>query len=133
MDQEIRRPGFCSSERSGEVARWKSWQAEPRRCSEREPADSLGDKSNAIGGWLPSLTFGDVRPVALDRRIMNQHSVTTGSPVTRAPVFFWITVSLLAMLLLAGVAAVLFLVLEAGRINREGGWGWILVAGISVM
>src|SRR6266446_4736467 len=28
-----------------------------RRSSEREPADSLRDKSNAIGGWLPSLTF----------------------------------------------------------------------------
>src|SRR6185436_8798485 len=28
-----------------------------RRCSEREPADSLRDESNVIGGWLPSLTF----------------------------------------------------------------------------
>src|SRR6266571_2509822 len=28
-----------------------------RRSSEREPADSLRDKSNVIGGWLPSLTF----------------------------------------------------------------------------
>jgi hypothetical protein len=28
-----------------------------KRCSEREPADSLRDKSNVIGGWLPSLTF----------------------------------------------------------------------------
>jgi hypothetical protein len=28
-----------------------------RRSSEREPADSLGGKSNVIGGWLPSLTF----------------------------------------------------------------------------
>jgi 2-polyprenyl-3-methyl-5-hydroxy-6-metoxy-1,4-benzoquinol methylase len=28
-----------------------------RRCSEREPADSLRGKSNVIGGWLPSLTF----------------------------------------------------------------------------
>lgn len=27
-----------------------------RRSSEREPADSLRDKSNATGGWLPSLT-----------------------------------------------------------------------------
>jgi hypothetical protein len=31
--------------------------AQPGRCSEREPADSLRDKSNVIGGWLPSLTF----------------------------------------------------------------------------
>jgi len=28
-----------------------------RRCSEREPADSLRDKFNVTGGWLPSLTF----------------------------------------------------------------------------
>jgi len=28
-----------------------------RRSSEQEPADSLRDKSNVIGGWLPSLTF----------------------------------------------------------------------------
>jgi len=28
-----------------------------RRCNEREPADSLRDKSNVIGGWLLSLTF----------------------------------------------------------------------------
>src|SRR5687768_12565787 len=27
-----------------------------RRCSEREPAVSLRDKSNVIGGWVPSLT-----------------------------------------------------------------------------
>lgn len=28
-----------------------------RRRSERQPADSLRDRSNVIGGWLPSLTF----------------------------------------------------------------------------
>lgn len=28
-----------------------------RRSSEREPADSLRDKSNATGGWPASLTF----------------------------------------------------------------------------
>jgi hypothetical protein len=28
-----------------------------RRSSEREPADSLRDKSNVTGRWLPSLTF----------------------------------------------------------------------------
>jgi hypothetical protein len=32
-------------------------EAPTRRSSEREPADSLRDKSNVIGGWLPSLTF----------------------------------------------------------------------------
>ena len=34
-----------------------------RRCSEREPADSLRDKFNVIGGWLPSLTFSFGLPV----------------------------------------------------------------------
>jgi len=36
-----------------------------KRCSEREPADSLRTKSNILGGWLPSLTFafGDRRYV----------------------------------------------------------------------
>ena len=31
------------------------------------PADALRDKSNAIGGWLPSLTFsfGDTEPLAM--------------------------------------------------------------------
>jgi hypothetical protein len=28
-----------------------------RRCSESEPADSAGDKSNIRGGWLRSLTY----------------------------------------------------------------------------
>jgi hypothetical protein len=64
---------------------------------------------------------------------MNQHSVTPGRPPTRAPVFFWITVGLLAMLLLGGVAAVLLLLPEAGHINRSGGWGWLLVASIYVV
>jgi hypothetical protein len=35
-----------------------------RRCSEPEPADSLRDKSNVIGGWLRSLTFAlGIRPM----------------------------------------------------------------------
>ena len=58
---------------------------------------------------------------------------TPGRPATRAPVFFWITVGLLAMLLLGGAAAALLLVPEAGNINRSGGWGWLLVAGIYVV
>ncbi len=64
---------------------------------------------------------------------MNQHSVTAGKPATRAPVFFWITVSLLAMLLLGGAAAALLLVPAAGSINRSGGWGWLLVGAIYVV
>ena len=64
---------------------------------------------------------------------MNQHSVTTSRPATRAPVFFWMTVGLLALLLLGGAAAALLLVLEAGNINRSGGWGWLLVGAIYVV
>jgi hypothetical protein len=33
------------------------WTRRTKRSSEREPADSLRDKSNVIGGWLPSLTL----------------------------------------------------------------------------
>jgi hypothetical protein len=52
---------------------------------------------------------------------------------TRAPVFFWITVGLLAMLLFGGAAAALLLVFAAENINRSGGWGWLLVGGIYVV
>jgi hypothetical protein len=54
---------------------------------------------------------------------MNQYSVTPARPASRAPVFFWITVGLLAMLLLGGVAASLLAVLDARNINRSGGLG----------
>ena len=55
-------------------------------------------------------------------------------PATRAPVFFWITVGLLALLLLGGAAAAaLLLIFAAEDINRSGGWGWLLVAGIYVV
>lgn len=64
---------------------------------------------------------------------MNRHSVTSGSPPTRAPVFFWITIGLLALFLLGGAAGVLLLVFEAKSINRSGGWGWILVGAIYVV
>ena len=64
---------------------------------------------------------------------MNQNPVTP-KPVTRAPVFFWITVGLLAMLVLGGViGALLLLVFAAGNINRSGGWGWLLVLVIYVV
>jgi hypothetical protein len=63
---------------------------------------------------------------------MNQDSLTPEKPATRAPVFFWITVSLLSILLLAGAAVALLLVHEAKSINRSGGWGWLLVGGIYV-
>jgi len=64
---------------------------------------------------------------------MNQPSVTSGKPATRAPVFFWITITLLALLLLAGTAGALWLVFEAKNINRSGGWGWLLVGAIYVV
>ncbi len=63
---------------------------------------------------------------------MNQDSLTPERPATRAPVFFWITAGLLAMLLLGGAAAALFLAHEVENINRQGGWGWLLVGGIYV-
>src|SRR5678816_1161155 len=69
----------------------------------------------------------------LRRKIMHQHSVTPERPASRVPVFFWITVALLAMLLVGGAAAALLLVFEADNINRSGGWGWLLVVGIYVV
>ena len=34
------------------------WEiVQPERSSEWEPADSLRNEFNVIGGWLPSLTF----------------------------------------------------------------------------
>ena len=52
---------------------------------------------------------------------MNPHSVAPEPQVARAPVFFWITVCMLAMLLLGGVAAAVWLGFEAKSINRSGG------------
>jgi len=63
---------------------------------------------------------------------MNQDTLTRERPATRAPVFFWITVGLLAMLLLGGAAVVLLLAPQAKDINRAGGWGWLLVGGVYV-
>src|SRR5262245_9339748 len=64
---------------------------------------------------------------------MTQQAVTPGRPANSKPVFFWLTLALLALLLLGGAAAALLLVLQAGNINRSGGWGWILVAGIAIV
>ena len=69
----------------------------------------------------------------LRRSTMNQHSVTSGRKAARAPVFFWITVGMIALLLLGGVAAAVWLVFQAESINRSGGWGWLLVAAIYVV
>ena len=40
-----------------EVIREERADFQQERCSEREPAESLTDKWNVIGGWLPSLTL----------------------------------------------------------------------------
>ena len=64
---------------------------------------------------------------------MNPHSVAPEPQVARAPVFFWITVCMLAMLLLGGVAAAVWLGFEAKSINRSGGWGWLLAIAIYVV
>src|SRR5438105_4581123 len=42
-----------------------------RRCSERQPADSLRNKWNVAGGWHPSLTFASGVPVPTPRQTMN--------------------------------------------------------------
>ena len=64
---------------------------------------------------------------------MNQHSVAPEKQATRAPVFFWITVGMITLLFLVGVAAALWLVFQAESINRSGGWGWLLVGAIYVL
>jgi hypothetical protein len=64
---------------------------------------------------------------------MNPHSVAPERQATRAPVFFWITVGMLAMLLLVGVAAAVWLVFQAESINRSGGWGGLLAIAIYVV
>jgi hypothetical protein len=63
---------------------------------------------------------------------MNQDSPNAAKPASRRPVFFWITIGLLALLVLGGAVAALLLVFQAREINRSGGWGWLLVAGIGV-
>ena len=63
---------------------------------------------------------------------MSQESRTSQKMAARAPVFFWITVGLLALLFLGVAAAVVLLVYQAESINRSGGWGWLLVGGVFV-
>ena len=64
---------------------------------------------------------------------MNPHLAAPARQASRAPVFFWITVGILAMLFLGGIAAAVWLVFEAKSINRSGGWGWLLVGAIYVL
>jgi len=65
--------------------------------------------------------------------IMNPHSGIPERQATRAPVFFWITVGMLAILFLVGVVAAVWLVFEAKSINRSGGWGWLLAGAAYVV
>jgi hypothetical protein len=67
------------------------------------------------------------------RTIMNQDSPTGAQPATRAPIFFWITIVLLAFVLLATVIASVWLAIESQGINRSGGWGWLLVGAVFVL
>src|SRR6185503_14922116 len=105
-----------------------SWP-QPMRC--RAPGHRVAvaiERPREPGRWVVS------RGQQLHRRIVNQHSVTPERPATRAPVFFWITVGLLAMLLFGRAAAALLLVVFAAEnINRSGGWGWLLVGSIYVV
>src|SRR5439155_22409920 len=89
-----------------------------------------GFKSGVPGAGSMILVDGGQR---LHRSIMNQDSQTPERPATRAPVFFWITAGLLAILLLGGCAIGLFLLHEAENINREGGLGWHLFGVIYVV
>jgi hypothetical protein len=53
-----------------------------KRCSEREPADSLRDKFNVIGGWLPPLTFALGRTGhSMSDSHMNERPASNPSPV----------------------------------------------------
>lgn len=61
---------------------------------------------------------------------MTQRSVTLGMPATRTPVFFRITIAVLALFLLVGTAGAVLLVFEAKNINQQGGWGWLLVGAV---
>jgi hypothetical protein len=82
-----------------------------------KPCDPTLPPGNNDDGWIHS-------------RIMNQPSATFGKTAPRTPVFFWITISLLALVFLGGAAGALLLVFEAKSINRSGGWGWLLVGAI---
>ena len=64
---------------------------------------------------------------------MTQDTLTPARQAAGAPVFFRITVGLLAMLLVGGAAGAVLLVHEAGSINRQGGWGWLLAVAIYVV
>jgi hypothetical protein len=51
---------------------------------------------------------------------------------TPRPTFFRITIGLLVLLSVVGVAIVAFLALNVAEINRSGGWGWIMGAAVFV-
>jgi hypothetical protein len=59
-----------------------------RRCSEREPADSLRDKSNVIGGWLLSLTC-----VRCDRAMSAPATSQPSSNLRRSRAHIWAAIA----------------------------------------
>lgn len=65
--------------------------------------------------------------------MLNQPSESPGKPVTRAPVFFRGTVAMLALLVLGGVAAAVWLAFNARSINGSGGWGWLMAGAAYVL
>ncbi len=71
------------------------------RSSEREPADSLRDKSNVIGGWLPSLTFFVGRRGGEGKSRFKIHE----KPMKR--VFIIISTSVLVLITVLGLLALL--------------------------
>ncbi len=63
---------------------------------------------------------------------MNQTPPKPAVPAPRNPVFYRIAVRLLWALLLFGAAIAAILVFNAKSINTQGGWGWLLAAGIFI-
>jgi len=64
-------------------------------------------------------------PLATDRPV----SRSDGRPLRR-PIFLRVALGLLALLLSCGVGIALWVAIDYSRINREGGWGFILAAGL---
>ena len=58
-----------------------------RRCSEREPADSLGDESNIICGWIPSLTFSLEQTALMNAKEFNSQVDSVLAPILAAAGF----------------------------------------------
>src|SRR5439155_7139578 len=60
---------------SNEIATGKGCDGRTKRSSEREPADSVTEKSKVIGGWPPSLTFAFCR-LALSEMMLSISAIS---------------------------------------------------------